>query len=244
VIVTITAGGRVSGAFAEAIGTDVKALAVTGGRTLLDAALAAANDLEPSRIFVVGGAQVRARCPAGVVVLEESIEGRDNIRRAIATGGDEALLLLTSDTPFVDGSALADFVARAADFDVALPLASAHDYEHAYPGAPPHAVRLGRDRVVNGSAVLFGPGIGPRVLESAGRLFDARKSLVRMAALLGPALLGRFATGRLRVEHVEARAQAALGIRARAVRGCAPSLCFDIDSLEDYRYAQARFNAA
>ena len=37
--------------------------------------------------------------------------------------------------------------------------------------------------------------------------------------------------------RVLAAAQTALGVRARAVRGASPSLCYDIDTLEDYRYA-------
>jgi len=241
VIVTITAGGRVDGALAEAIGTDVKALAATGGRTLLEAAVTAARALSPSRIVVVGGDAVRAACAAGVdEVIPESVRGRENIRRALETGAREALLLLTSDAPFVDGPALQDFVSRSRGADVALPLAEATAYEAAYPGAPAHAVRLGRDRIVNGSAVFFAAGIGPRVLEPAQRLFDARKSLFGMATVLGPALLVRFALGGLRIEHVEARARTLLGITARAVRDAAPALCFDFDTLADYRYAHAR----
>lgn len=238
VIVTITAGGRVSGALADAIGTDVKALAATGGRTLLDAAIEAARGLTPSRVVVVGGDAVRAACGRNVdEVLDESARGRENIRRAIETGAHEPLLLLTSDTPFIDGPALADFVARSQDADVALPLAEAAAYEAAYPGAPPHAVRLGPDRVVNGSAVYFAAGVGPLVLAPAEALFEARKSLFAMAAQLGPALLVRFALGRLRIAHVERRARTLLGIDARAVRHASPALCFDVDSLEDFRYA-------
>jgi GTP:adenosylcobinamide-phosphate guanylyltransferase len=244
VIVTITAGGRVTGPFAQAIGTEVKALAVTHGRSLLDAALEAARALSPSRIFVVGGSAVRSRCPSDVEVLDESNAGAGNIRRALGTGATEPLLLLTSDTPFVDAAALNDFVTRARGYDIALPLAAADAYERAYPGAPPHAVRLGPERVVNGSAIFLGPGVGPRISDTATRLFDARKSLLRMASLLGPALLARFAIGRLRIAHVEARAQTVLGLSARAIRDAAPSLCFDIDTLDDYRYAQARSGAS
>jgi CTP:molybdopterin cytidylyltransferase MocA len=227
------------------MGTDVKALARVGGRTLLETAVEAARTLAPSRIIVVGGDAVRAACPAAVdEVIDESPRGRDNIRRAIETGAAEALLLLTSDTPFVDGAALEDFVGRAAGADVALPLADAGAYASAFPGAPPHAVTLGGERVVNGSAVFFKAGVGPRVLATAERLFDARKSLLRMAVLLGPALLARFALRTLRIAHVERRAQTLFGMRARAVRDAAPGLCFDVDTLEDYRYALGRFDAA
>jgi GTP:adenosylcobinamide-phosphate guanylyltransferase len=239
-IAAITAGGRVDGALAAALGTTVKALARVGTATLLDAAIAAAREAGAKRIAVIGGAEVRAHCSRTVdVVIDESTDGRENLRRAIATGTDQPLLLLTSDLPFVDGASLAAFLCACGDADVALPLASAAEYERAYPGAPPHVTRIGKERVANGSVVYFAPNVAPRVLVVAGRLFEARKSLVRMAALLGPALLARFAMGTLTVGHVEARAQALLGIRARAVRDAAPNLCYDVDTLDDYRYALA-----
>ena len=61
-----------------------------------------------------------------------------------------------------------------------------------------------------------------------------------MASLLGPALLVRFALGALRVADVERRANARFGLDARAVRDAAPGLCYDVDTLDDYRYALAR----
>ncbi|MBD5606623.1 MAG: NTP transferase domain-containing protein [Candidatus Eremiobacteraeota bacterium] len=239
-IVAITAGGRVSGALAAAIGTPVKALAPFAGSTLLDVAIAAARASGARRIAVIGGDSVRAACGARVdEVIAESADGRENIRKAIETGAREALLLMTSDMPFVDAASVADFLARLGKADVALPLASASAYERAYPGAPPHVTRIGRDRIANGSIVYFGPGIAPRVLDAARDLFEARKSLVRMAMLLGPALLARFAIGRLGIADVERRARTLLGIDARAVRDAAPSLCYDVDAIEDYAYALA-----
>jgi CTP:molybdopterin cytidylyltransferase MocA len=172
-------------------------------------------------------------------VIAESADGRENIRKAIDTGAHEALLLMTSDLPFVSGAAVATFLQGASGADVALPLAEAAAYEAAYPGAPPHITQIGRERVANGSIVYFGPGIAPRALEAAQRLFDARKSLLRMAALLGLPLQLRFLVGRLKIEHVEARARTLLGLGARAVRNADPGLCFDVDTVEDYRYALA-----
>jgi hypothetical protein len=49
----------------------------------------------------------------------------------------------------------------------------------------------------------------------------------------------RFALGRLRIDEIEARARGLLDVDARAVRDAAPSLCFDVDTVEDYRYALA-----
>ena len=240
-IAAITAGGRVAGDLARAIGTDVKALAPFGDGTLLDRAIRAAREAGARRIAVIGGDAVRAHCATCDVdeTIAESSDGRENIRKAIETGATESLLLMTSDMPFVSGAAVGAFLARTAGADVALPLATAEAYEAAYAGAPPHVTTIGTERIANGSVVYFGPGIAPRVLDPAQRLFEARKSLLRMAALLGVPLLARFAFGRLKIEHVEARARALLGIDARAVRNADPSLCFDVDTAEDYRYALA-----
>jgi CTP:molybdopterin cytidylyltransferase MocA len=238
VIAAITAGGRVEGPLAAAIGTEVKALAPFGEGLLVDASIAAARAAGAKRIAVIGGAAVRAHCGDRVdAVIDEAPDGRENLRRAIELGVGEPLLLLTSDLPFVEGKAASDFLERARGADLALPLASESDYLRAYPGAPPHITRVGKERVANGSVVYFGPGVAPRVLDVAQRLFAARKSLFGMARLLGPALLARFLTNRLEIEQIEARADHLFGIRARAVRDASPTLCFDVDTYEDYRYA-------
>ncbi|MGP6157535.1 MAG: nucleotidyltransferase family protein [Vulcanimicrobiaceae bacterium] len=237
-IAAITAGGRVDGEFAAAIGTEVKALAPLRGGTVLDVVLAAAAEAGAARLVVVGGEEVRARyAPRVDRVIAESPYGRENLRLALEAAGDDELLLLTSDLPFVGPSDVRAFVARSRGYDVAMPLVSDRAYREAFPGAPPHDTQLGAERVVNGNAFYFAPGAAPRTLAAAQHLFDARKSLWRMAGLLGPVLLLRFAFGRLRVEHIEARAATTLGLRTHAVRDQAPQLCYDIDSLEDYRYA-------
>ncbi|MBD5632921.1 MAG: nucleotidyltransferase family protein [Candidatus Eremiobacteraeota bacterium] len=239
-IAAITAGGRVEGAFAAALGTPVKALAKFGEGALLDAAIRAAREAGVRRIAVIGGEAVGAHCGDRVdEVIPESADGRENIRKAIETGANESLLLMASDMPFISPEAVATFLARVGSADIALPLASAAAYRAAYPGAPAHVTNVGKERVANGSVVYFGPGVAPRALDSAQRLFTARKSLLRMAALLGPVLLARFALGGLRIADVEARAKTLLGTDARAVRDCSPALCFDVDTIEDYRYALA-----
>jgi hypothetical protein len=221
------------------LGTDVKALASIGGRTMLYTAIDAARAAGAQRVLVVGGAEVRAHCAGSVdEVLDEAGEGRENIRRAMIAGNADQMLLMTSDMPFVTADALLAFLRASSGSDVALPVATAEAYAAAYPGAPPHVTDLGGERIVNGSVVYFAPGSAERVLPVAQRLFDARKSLWKMAALLGPALLVRFALRKLRIDHIEQRAREELKIEAHACRNSSPSLCFDVDGDEDYRYAE------
>jgi len=241
VIAAITAGGRIDAPFARAVGTTVKALVPIAGVTLLDRAIDAARAAGARRIVVVGGNDVRAACGARVeAVIAESRDGRENVRKALEAGDrSEELVFFASDMPFIAACDVDAFVRRARGADVALPLATANDYAAAYPDAPAHATRIGSECVVNGSVVYFAPGVALRALDVSQRLFDARKSLWRMAALLGPALLVRFALGTLGVADVEIRARSLLALEARAVHDASPGLCFDIDSFEDYRYVTA-----
>lgn len=237
----ITAGGRADGPLAAAIGTRVKALAPFAGGKLIDTSISAARAAGAKQVAVIGGSEVREHCASLVdLTIDGAPDGRENLRLAIETAAGEPLLLLASDLPFVTGDVTHAFVERALGCDVALPLASEETYRRAYPGAPSHVTRVGKDRVANGSVVYFAGGVAPRMLEVAQRLFAARKSLFGMARLLGPTLLVRFVVNRLEIEHVEKRAHEVLGIQARAIRDASPALCYDVDTLADYRYALER----
>jgi GTP:adenosylcobinamide-phosphate guanylyltransferase len=243
-VAAITAGGRIDGALALRAGTTVKALVPVGARLLIDAAIAAARGAGATRIAVVGPEAVRAHCTANVdEVIDESPSGEENLRKALGTARGAALLLLTSDLPFVAAEDVDTFVRRASSDDVAMPLASEHDYVAAYPGAPPHVVTLCGERVANGNVFFFAPVAVARVDGVAERLFSARKSPLRMASLLGPALLAKFVFRRLRIADIEARGEKLFGLRLRALRDAAPGLCYDIDTAEDYAYALARIAA-
>ncbi|HTU82375.1 MAG TPA: NTP transferase domain-containing protein [Candidatus Acidoferrales bacterium] len=238
-IAVITAGGRVDGAFAQAIGTDVKALAPLGSRKLIDTAIDTSRRCGASSITVVGDQEVGAYCGARIDALLPAVaDGRANLETALRVArADEPLLLLTSDLPFLAAAPLADFLSRVGDAEIAMPLATPAAYLATYPGAADHTTSLGGERVVNGSVFYFAPGSAPRAVRIARELFAARKSLLRLALLLDARLIARFFLGRLRIRHVEAYAAAHLQIRARAVMDCAPELCYDVDTLDDYRYA-------
>jgi len=239
-IAAITAGGLVDTAFSHEIGTPVKALAPLGNGRLIDRAVDAARACGASRIAVVGNAQVRAHCGNRVeTVIEAAEDGRANLETALRCAGEnEALLLLTSDLPFITQADLNDFLNRVEGAEVAMPIARADSYVAAYPNAADHATTLGRERVVNGCVFYFSAGTAPRAIAIARDLFAARKSLPRLAMLLDLPLLLAWIFRRLSIEHLEAYAQRALNIRARAVRDASPALCYDIDALDDYRYAR------
>jgi CTP:molybdopterin cytidylyltransferase MocA len=235
----ITAGGRVNGAFAQTIGTPVKALAPFGGSTFLHRTIAALRDAGVERIAVVGGEEVRAACAGDVEqIVHESEDGAENLRRALhAWNGDAPLLYATSDMPFITGAAIRDFVASTPAGTLALPLAEWSDFERRFPQAPPFGIMLAGEKVVNGGIFALPAGSTSRIESFARRFFDARKSPLRMAQLTGPVLLLQFLFKRLSVAGLQTHAQRLLGIPSRAVRHAAPELAYDVDILEEYRYA-------
>ena len=235
----ITAGGRADATFAAAIGTPVKALAPFGPGTILDVVLRAIADAGIVEIAVVGGPEVARRLPRAVRLIPAAPDGATNIARALDAWPAGDLLFAASDLPFLGGADLNAFVAASSGYDLTLPLATAAAYETRFPGAPAHSVRLGGERVANGSVFFIRDSARGPVGSVAGAFFDARKSPFGMARLLGPTLLLRFVTGRLRIAHVERLATRRLAVRAAAIRDAAPGLCFDVDTAADYRYACA-----
>jgi len=238
----ITAGGRVDADFARAIGSEYKALAPLGNaRRLIDASIDAARSIDVAGIAVVGSSEVLQYCADRIdVPIVAAEEGVENIRRALHAFADfDRLVYLTSDIPFADGAALGAFVERSNGIALTMALASGDAYDAAFPAAPPHVMTLGRERIANGSAFVIDRSAIEQLELVAGRFFDARKSLPRLALLLGPLLCLRFALKRLDIATIERRARAILGVDARAIRAAGPGLCYDVDTLADWAYAHS-----
>ncbi len=241
----ITAGGLVDGAFADAIGTTVKALAPFGTGTLLDVVLDACAGAGIEGAAVIGGAEVRARLAGrDVRVIDAAADGGTNVLRALDAWPGERFLYLTSDVPFATASGLRDLIVRSEPFALTMALADVDAYEARFPEAPEHSVAVGGERVANGNAFAIAPqAVGP-ARELATRFFDARKSLPKLALLLGPVMCLRFATKRLSLADLEAYGRRRLGVAVGALRGCDPGLCYDVDTLADYEYARAHAERA
>lgn len=234
----ITAGGTVDGAFARALGTDVKALAPFGPGTLLDAALEACAAAGIDGVAVIGGGAVRDHLRGrDVRVLDAAEDGGTNVMRALDAWQGERFVYLTSDLPFANGEGLRALVRESAGFALTMGVADAAAYDRRFPGAPPYGVVLGREKIVNACAFVIAPEAVDPVRDFALRAFAARKNLVALARLLGPALIARFVLRRLRVDHVEQYARRTLQLPIAAIRGCDPGLCYDVDTLEEYHYA-------
>jgi GTP:adenosylcobinamide-phosphate guanylyltransferase len=234
----VTAGGRVDGAFAAAIGSPFKALAPFGERPLIDVVLTAIAECGIAGVAVVGDQTLAPHLAGRARLIPAADDGAINVARALDAWPDgDDLLFATSDLPFAAAGDLRAFLERSAAFDLTMPLAEASAYATAYPGAPPHLTALGGERVAGGSVFFIAAAARAPLRAVAGRFFATRKSALGMARLLGSALLLRYCVRRLRIADVERRAARTLGVRAAAIRDAAPGLCYDVDTLADYEYA-------
>ncbi|MBV8067964.1 MAG: nucleotidyltransferase family protein [Candidatus Eremiobacteraeota bacterium] len=238
----ITAGGRIDGAFARAVGTRVKALALVHGKTMLARMIEALRMAGVDEIAVVGGDEVRQACAHAVDrIVDESPSGSENLLRALRAWPDrERLIYATSDLPYVTSAAIGDFLNRVGHGTLAVALAEFAAFEARFPGAPSSfGITLSGERVVNGGVFSIPQGATEKLAAMATRFFEARKRPWRMASLVGPGVLFRFISGRLRVSDLEAMALHVLQVPAQALRGCAPELAYDVDLLAEYEYACA-----
>jgi hypothetical protein len=250
--VVVPAGGTISPAYAVCIGTPFRALAPLGpDRQMVMQRVV--NTLRESgcvrRIIGVGPAAVQETIQDVDAWLSSGASGPMNIRAGLQTlfDPDTPALVCTSDLPLLTAESVRGFVTRCrADADVSIGLVGKAAYLAAFPQSPMSLFVPFRDVGPVTMSCLF--CVRPRLLERHSTLLDqafvARKSQWKMAALLGPRLTAQFALRRLRLSAVQARSERLLHCQADVVWDCAPALALDMDTADDYAYANACLSEA
>jgi|SRR5579863_3269162 len=237
----ITAGGRLSPSSSRRFGTDVKALVRVGGRPIIDAVISGLRGVSGiGRVVVVGPRSAREHVAAVDDWIDEHPTGEENLLAALRAGTTERMVLSASDLPFVSGRSYAGLLAQAGDeCDAAYPIYRKDEFLTAYPGGRDRFAKLADGEWTGGSAFVIRREPFLRNSRLLERGFAARKSLTNLAALLGPALLLKYALGRVTIADVEKRASDLLGARVRALTGADPALAMDCDDAADFLYARA-----
>lgn len=245
----LLAGGRIRGAFARETGVRYKALLPFHGKTLLEHVLQAVRDTgNVDRILVIGPPEMEdpaAAAGADLFALEgasipENLElGIERLRHHDGSFASRILAAAT-DLPFVTAEAINVFVRNCpACADICVPVLRRRSFETRFPGAPARFVKLRDGEYTAGCVFLLDPQSVLASRPHIQKICNARKNQAAMAMLLGPLFVARFVTRRLRVEHIERRCGQILGKEGAAVLDSPPELAFDVDDLEDYRYAIA-----
>jgi molybdopterin-guanine dinucleotide biosynthesis protein A len=239
----VLAGGRISGRYAHAVGTRVKALArVLGSPVILHVVDALQGAPGIDRICVVGPEAVREILGDRCLWQRETDSALGNLRAGIERLNPcdrQRLLICGSDLPAIDTPSVQDFLNRAPpEADVCMPVVRKETFLTTFPGSFGTFVRLAEGAFTAGSQFL----VRPRVLRDQTpllhQLFNRRKSQLGMARTLGAGRVWKLMTRRLTVPEIEACACELTGCHCQAVLDCRAEMAFDIDGLPDLRYAE------
>jgi hypothetical protein len=219
-----------------------KALLPLGQDSLLDRAVATARAvLNPEHITVVGDEHVGRRLPADISHVPASGSIVDNLVRGFEHHGGHQhnYIVLSSDLPFLTAEALQQFFETARHYgDLAVPIVSREDFLARFPGAPNKFERIGGRYVTMGSAFYFSGAFLRSNVPLMRDFAKYRKSPTKLAMLLGFEVLWGFLTRSITIETLERRASAIGGGTVRAVPTQAAELAYDIDSIQEYEFAQ------
>lgn len=232
----VLAGGRPDAAMSG--GALPKAFAPLRGRSMVEFVLAALRRTSRvGRIVLVGPRDLPAGVAGGV---DDAVVEQGGLLENLAAGFaglDPAapVLAVAADLPLLTPETIGAFVdaALATDADLRYAVVPRADVERAYPGVRKTFVRLRDGVFTGGSAFLITPRAFARARPMIERAIAARKRPWRLARLLGVSTLLGLATGRLRIDALEARVEEITGIRARAVICRDAEIAVDADRPED-----------
>lgn len=215
-------------------GLPSKAFLTIGGQPLVVTATGALRGCaEVERIAVVGPpGPLASLLDQGFEIVPEQGSMVDNITAAVARlPGSGRVLAVASDLPLITAGAVTDFLRRCeGDADFYYPIVPQAVFERRVPGARKTYVRVTEGTFCGGSALLFAADAIDRVRPLVEQIVSARKKPWVLAKLFGWGIVMKFASGRLSIPEVEARALEITGLRGRAVILDGPELALDVDA--------------
>jgi len=211
-----------------------KAFLMMGGRPLVvrvtDALRGCASI---DRVVVIGPpGPLGALLDASVEVIPERETMIDNMIAAVAQlPMARQALAAASDLPLLTADAVEGFLQRCTgDADFYYPIVPQAAIESRFPGARKTYVTVTDGTFCGGSVILFAVDAIGRIRPFLEQVVAARKKPWLLATIFGWSTVLKFASGRLSIDEMEARAFEVTGIRGRAMIVEAPELALDIDA--------------
>jgi GTP:adenosylcobinamide-phosphate guanylyltransferase len=165
----------------------------------------------------------------------------DNLLAGVdAIDSDRRVLIATGDVPALTADAVDDFVKRSIDRDaeVSYPLVRKADMVDQFPGSERTFVRIEGGPVTGGNMMLLTRDLVHRNRDIGQRLFETRKSPVRMARVIGVRFIVKLLVGRLNPVDVENKLGELLGGRCAAIYTEYASIGADVDKPIDVVVAE------
>jgi len=238
----ITAGGLLHGEMRERAGTSVKALVRIGERTLLEGTIAALRGSSAiGRIILIGPGELNGSPMLQDIdhFIEADLCGVENIRKGLEFYSDcRHAVLCSSDLPFISSEAVTDFLARCPETAaVCYPVFEKEEIDPAIRPGVPSYIRLREGYFTGGSIFRLDVAQCLQSMSHIGKSFNARKSAVAMARLLGFSVMLKFLFGTLSCSDLQKRCEEIIRAPVALIRGCSACITIDIDDGASYQFA-------
>lgn len=165
----------------------------------------------------------------------------DNLIAGVdAFRNDRHVLVATGDIPAITPAAIDDFVTRSleAQADVSYPLVRKEDMIRQFPGSARTFIPIVGGPVTGGNMMVLSPAVVYRNRDIGQRLFETRKSPIRMAKVIGVPFIIKLLAGRLDPSDVERKMEELLGGHCVAVYTEHASIGADVDKPIDVVVAE------
>lgn len=247
--VVIPAGGTVAGEFERVIGTNCRAfLKLPNGLALINNTVNVLRaDPRIGTIHVVAEKfNVFDHGANHVVRHNPTASGARNVLLGLSQCSPLVqAVVCASDLPLIQPAHVTRFLDQVdLDADVAVGLINQKQFESRFNQAPPSTFVSLRDvgPVTLSGLFVVRPQTIMRNERTVQKFFDARKSQLGSAMLLGPDLCFRWILQKLTSTDLSTRAASLLEARIQIVPGADPELAYDIDELADYEFAMREFD--
>jgi hypothetical protein len=225
-------------------GQSNRALTVVQGRTLLDCVTTALTDAaNVGDITVIGDVPPDTRYRQ---IRDQGDFVANVVAGAAAFPAADYVLVATSDLPFLTGAVTRDFVrdglekARQTKADILYPIVPVAECYARFPNVKRTSLRLREGVFTGGNLMLIRPSFLLERREWIAESYAARKSVLKIARLLGPGAILRLAVSQklapnlLTLAWLENRISRLIGATGHALICHAPELATDLDRPSDF----------
>lgn len=160
----------------------------------------------------------------------------ENIEMGIKFLGTKAPILITSsDIPLLRSEAVEDFLerCRSKEGDFFYPVVSREELKKQFPQTKRTYATLREGTFTGGNLVLVEPRVFLENVELTKRMYEARKSPVEMARILGIKFIFKFLLRLLTIKETEERVSSLIGARGRAIITPYAEIAVDVDKDTD-----------
>lgn len=154
------------------------------------------------------------------------------IRYAIDTYNAQDIMIVSSDLPWLLAEEIDSFIELAPIGDLIYPVINKEDSEKAFPQLKRTYAKLKEGRFTGGNLVLVKAEVIEQLEPFIRRMYNARKSPLKLASILGIPFTLKFLLGQLALGDVEKHISKLLRLDVKAVPTEFASIAADIDKLE------------